>query len=623
MNLDMVDCILSAARMTDDISLDSPVFIPKKINVSPERHEKNIIEDLGNIVETYNPKSVVECRKLHKLRLTQVESGMILSDVTPLQGGYSTIQVDQYKCDHIRKINNHDGKNVFQVIICGNCCEQKVELNLGLYADEESALLVNDCYEMITFNRSDKLNLLRAEDEDYIFDLYIDSYSELDQQQFFVVSVLDHLKSFGICKSYENKKRKSPTSHNAISQKSKQEHDSNLIPVNLISDDFIGNVSIKSVVTSPSTRTAVSNTDDETSLVVNNLDGVSKQQSDNRIISNLELLADISHHSGITEIESSSELSFDNSHSKTKHDVDVILSAYNPNQRIPESKDELDINFIKPKVSRSNPRQSIITTRQRAATFSEPSNSSFNDVSYFSTFSRFDKADQLDSYNSYCLSDKTPIATLTWLASMEDDEVDVAKSLSELSSMICGGEKSSEERNTYIPFASNNKTSKGDFTDGTMNGNEHEILKMEHTVVNKSRMRSNSMPTLLKHNSSDNENQTHAIIGLSVSHRSKSDPLSIVLKKFHERGGQKGVGYIGIYSPEDRKTRVQRFIDKRKFRMWTKKVKYDVRKNFADSRVRVKGRFVKKDEEISLKSSHQRANSISKDDDEDDGEYDE
>ena len=31
-------------------------------------------------------------------------------------------------------------------------------------------------------------------------------------------------------------------------------------------------------------------------------------------------------------------------------------------------------------------------------------------------------------------------------------------------------------------------------------------------------------------------------------------------------------------------------IQKRKNRVWTKKVKYDVRKNFADSRVRVKVR---------------------------------
>jgi len=35
-------------------------------------------------------------------------------------------------------------------------------------------------------------------------------------------------------------------------------------------------------------------------------------------------------------------------------------------------------------------------------------------------------------------------------------------------------------------------------------------------------------------------------------------------------------------------------------RVWTKKVKYDVRKNFADSRIRVKGRFVKKEDEENM-----------------------
>ena len=36
-------------------------------------------------------------------------------------------------------------------------------------------------------------------------------------------------------------------------------------------------------------------------------------------------------------------------------------------------------------------------------------------------------------------------------------------------------------------------------------------------------------------------------------------------------------------------------------RDWTKRVKYDVRKNFAETRLRVKGRFVKKEEEDLLK----------------------
>ena len=55
---------------------------------------------------------------------------------------------------------------------------------------------------------------------------------------------------------------------------------------------------------------------------------------------------------------------------------------------------------------------------------------------------------------------------------------------------------------------------------------------------------------------------------------------------------QAAQGYVGSYSPEARKERISRFIEKRKNRVWTKKVKYDVRKNFADSRIRVKVRCV-------------------------------
>lgn len=59
----------------------------------------------------------------------------------------------------------------------------------------------------------------------------------------------------------------------------------------------------------------------------------------------------------------------------------------------------------------------------------------------------------------------------------------------------------------------------------------------------------------------------------------------------------KALGYVGAYSPEQRKERILKFLEKRQRRVWTKKVKYDVRKNFADSRMRIKGRFVKKEDE--------------------------
>ncbi|KAK8794712.1 hypothetical protein WA158_001693 [Blastocystis sp. Blastoise] len=77
---------------------------------------------------------------------------------------------------------------------------------------------------------------------------------------------------------------------------------------------------------------------------------------------------------------------------------------------------------------------------------------------------------------------------------------------------------------------------------------------------------------------------------------SEADLPPVEMNK-HEPGKK----YIGAYSPESRRKRLEKFFEKRKQRVWTKRVKYDVRKNFADSRLRVKGRFVKKEDEELLR----------------------
>lgn len=63
------------------------------------------------------------------------------------------------------------------------------------------------------------------------------------------------------------------------------------------------------------------------------------------------------------------------------------------------------------------------------------------------------------------------------------------------------------------------------------------------------------------------------------------------------------VKMIGKYNPEQRKLRIQKFLEKRKRRVWRKKIKYDCRKKLADDRPRIKGRFVKCVETICMKDT--------------------
>lgn len=51
---------------------------------------------------------------------------------------------------------------------------------------------------------------------------------------------------------------------------------------------------------------------------------------------------------------------------------------------------------------------------------------------------------------------------------------------------------------------------------------------------------------------------------------------------------------IGTLSQEERRSKVQKFLEKRKRRNFKKKISYMCRKKVADQRIRVKGRFVSK-----------------------------
>ena len=68
--------------------------------------------------------------------------------------------------------------------------------------------------------------------------------------------------------------------------------------------------------------------------------------------------------------------------------------------------------------------------------------------------------------------------------------------------------------------------------------------------------------------------------------------ISITSQQVYNKNGR-----IGIYTPAERSAIIARFQSKRSRRVWNKKIRYNCRKNLADRRMRVKGRFVKRSTE--------------------------
>mmetsp|Transcript_8893 Transcript_8893/g.8799 ORF Transcript_8893/g.8799 Transcript_8893/m.8799 type:complete len:534 (+) Transcript_8893:324-1925(+) len=198
------------------------------------------------------------------------------------------------------------------------------------------------------------------------------------------------------------------------------------------------------------------------------------------------------------------------------------------------------------------------TNRPRASTFSV-SNSQFSDVE----------------------ADRTPLGMVTWLASLEDD----AKLLTELG---CN-----DEANDPLKKFSSFSFSHGKDDSAFSPGSEKRSF-LEPPAQR--RRRANSVIEVTSKLKDDSYPIDMTPGGINSGGRNprtyKKDP------NWALEGRPRG--YVGAYSPAERRRRIERFLEKRRLRVWQKNVKYDVRKNFADSRIRVKGRFVKKEEQASL-----------------------
>ncbi|CAI2384846.1 unnamed protein product [Moneuplotes crassus] len=69
--------------------------------------------------------------------------------------------------------------------------------------------------------------------------------------------------------------------------------------------------------------------------------------------------------------------------------------------------------------------------------------------------------------------------------------------------------------------------------------------------------------------------------------------------------GSRTSSHVGLLSIEERSIKVNRYLEKKRRRKWSKKINYQSRKKVAETRFRIKGRFVSADQVDEFKKKHQ------------------
>lgn len=97
---------------------------------------------------TNNPSDVI-FRQLFDLRMKQMKQGVDLSNLTRVQWGLASLKFSHHIV--LKKSTFKEVPVIFQVTVCSACSapEEITEAYLGVYGDQESALLVSDVHEIL------------------------------------------------------------------------------------------------------------------------------------------------------------------------------------------------------------------------------------------------------------------------------------------------------------------------------------------------------------------------------------------------------------------------------------------------------------------------------------------
>ena len=121
-----------------------------------------MIHQADNIPQQQQQQHEVLYPRIHQLRMKQVENGIDISFLRLENCGLATVHFTH----HISKL--FEGKaESYRVRACRTCTKLSIPLDLGQYADLESAMIINDVHEILQ-GRTTQLHVLVPEDVAYL-----------------------------------------------------------------------------------------------------------------------------------------------------------------------------------------------------------------------------------------------------------------------------------------------------------------------------------------------------------------------------------------------------------------------------------------------------------------------
>lgn len=392
------------------VGVDTEIARPSKANTNST--------NMNSHSESSNGTNRVFYNRLYQFRLQQEALGVDLSELQDYQWGHIPLE----KCHHISITTTlKDAPQSYRVRICKTCCQENTHIELGTYVDQESAILVNDTYEILQ-NRFDKLIVLRKEDRPFLHLLTAKKYDRAKGKDY--ASILDLLADRLV--PSENRKRKlsitSVGSSNSLDDRVSSTINNtikNSITSNTVNSNSSYNSTITKAFANLNSIRKKQTTDDkrarlsETSNSVTDEENELSSESDFvHTITNAETngCAKSSHKLIPAVTELSEMISTD-----TTTENDSTSTDFSPHTAPLKHGEEencatrVDFSAL---IDSSENRQ---FNRQRAATFSAPS-------SYGNYY----------HYGPYSLVSDGSVHE--WMDSLQDEEVDVANALSLMSS---------------------------------------------------------------------------------------------------------------------------------------------------------------------------------------------